>query len=489
MLSARVVDASPSFGKEKLEEFRRGYATGAVLLAAIVPLGITAAAELVTWYADAQAELSPLRVWGFGLSWLFAALAVPLLWLTKRALGGASERPPGVYWVQSGVQLLWLTLLVWSSTPLFLPVIFFILCVLLFNDSRYFYADGTLKALYLSVWLAQLVLLLGVDAVGGPGLLHALRVAPSATGILLLTEACVAALSFAIIEVVGRGHRATDEAGQHARELEAKLAAIQAQRGVLSRSCDFLIRGLSAGRFSHDVSSPISILDFEVERLEGLMRARGPLSADEEECLRRISKASEVAARLARSLARSLRESVELQQHSLVDFVQDSLREAELGLQRHAIALKHPKLSLEPLQVVVTSDHAAAVAGVIVNGVLQNPAEPLEISASLASDHFCKLSVRDHGVLPDVRLATINRVEAHMSLQGDETNLTRASEYDGYGIGLLLTKALVVRWGGWLAVTEPSRGRGVQFDFVLPAVFPDQIPPELDFPERMLQKA
>jgi hypothetical protein len=72
-----------------------------------------------------------------------------------------------------------------------------------------------------------------------------------------------------------------------------------------------------------------------------------------------------------------------------------------------------------------------------------------------------------------------------MSLLAEDLATPRVEAYDGYGIGRLLTKALVVRWGGWMAAHAPDQGAGLRFDFVLPQVAPETIPEALNVPEKI----
>ena len=478
---------SPGFSPAKFAEMVRSYAPGAVAAAFMSTIVLTGAGHVATWFASRP--LSPALRTGFAICWILALGTLPLLLVSRAAFLRAKTRViPKVYWIQSVVQLTWLALLGWYATPAYAPVLFFVLCLLLFNDVRMLYSAPALRALYSSMWVGQIAVLLLVDAFGGSGLLALMHAQPRHAAFVLLAELCVGFLNLIIIQIVGKGHQERDLAFHKNAELEATLRAMKAERGVLARSCDFLLQGLSAGRFSHDVSSPISVMLVEVERLRGKLseQSDGRLDPQVARSLERLNEAGELTQALTRSLARSLREPADFVAVRLSDLIDEAIGHAAQALQRHAIVMREPVKAFDDSAVVVSREHAAAIGNVLVNGVLQRPDLPIEIAGASATDYFCKVSIRDWGVPPDQQNQALTRVQAHMSLLAEDANVDRLGEYDGHGIGLLLTKALVVRWGGWLAARAPETGAGLRFELVLPKIAPHSIPDDLNAPERVL---
>jgi hypothetical protein len=470
----------------KFAEVVRAYAPGAVVAASLAPIALTGAGQLATWFANDG--FIPGQRTGFWICWALAFFAPVLLFGTRaRLIRPGVRRLPALYWVQCVVQNAWLSLLTWYVTPAYLPVLFFVLCLVLFTDVSTFYHATALKVLYSSMWLSQVFILLLIDLAGEQGLLGSLRSEPHRAATTLIAEVCVGFLSMIIIQVVGKGQYERDRAFHNNAQLESALRAIKTERGVLARSCDFLLQGLTAGRFSHDVASPISVVAVEVARLREILTERGGDGVDArlERCLERIEDAAEQTQILTRSLARSLREPADPVSIRLSELVAQALEHAANTIERHELRVPAPKLELEDVEVVVSRDHAAAIGNVLANGMLQSNDAPIEIASACANGHFCKLSIRDWGVTDEAQRRALTTVQAHMSLLADNPTL-RISHYDGFGIGLLLTKALIVRWGGWLAAAVPEHGAGLRFDFVLPRVVPNSIPDELNSPERVL---
>jgi signal transduction histidine kinase len=473
---------SPSF-----DEFVRGYEPTAIAVAIAGTALLTGAGQLATRFADGSFQHDANL--GFGVCWGLALATIPLLLQTRRVLL-SSPRPqvPAIYWAQSMVQLAWLALLAWYVTPFYLPVLFFVLCLLLFNDTRFFFNGGMLKIAYAGMWGLQLLLLLLLDLTTGTGLLFGLKHDFGRSSVMLIAEVCIAALSVMLIEVVGKSLLDRDAAARRNAELESSLRSMKTERGVMARSCDFLLQGLTAGRFSHDVASPISVLSVEVERLRTLLQAQGSTPLDEKlgRCLGRIEAAAEHTHALTRSLARSLREPGDPITLDLSELVHEAGNHAANILKRRGVTMIPQQTKLDASRVVVSRDHAAAVGTILVNCALKRPDAAVHVEGASTSDYFCRLLIRDFGVTAQERQEALLRVEAHMSLLSAESPTMRLAEYDGYGIGLLLTKALVVRWGGWMAASAPADGDGLVFSLVLPKVPPQQIPDELNTPEKVV---
>jgi len=467
----------------KWSEVVQAYAPEAVTAAALAPFALTAAGHFATWYAEREST----NDFGFMLCWSLALLSLPLLlWTRRRVL--QERRLPIHYWFQSLTQNTWLALLAWHVTPAFTPVLFFVLCLFLFTDARTFYDATELKIIYSAMWFTQPLLLLLLDAIGSNGLIASIHETPDRTAIVFLTEGCILALSLTIIHIVGKGYYERDLAAHTSAHLRTVMAAMKTERSVLSRSCDFLLQGLTAGRFSHDVASPLSVLQMEVVRLIALFEsgAYGVLDEKVRCSLERIQTATERTQSMTKSLARSLRDPGEPLSIQLSELIEQAIDHAIMLTKKSDTIFQPPVLELEPSQIVVSHDHMAAIAGVLANGILQRPECPVHVKGGTINDYFCHLSIRDWGVDPRDRQQAFIRVENHLSLQPNFASQEREQSYDGYGISLLLTKALIVRWGGWMAPRVPDEDSGIAFDFILPRVAPTSIPESQNTPEALL---
>ncbi len=479
---------------QKWEEYVRTFDTRMLAAAILSPVGLTAWAQAMTWIF--RGRLAEGGRWGLLLPWaLVCAMALAALAGRREIRRQRERRIPGVCWAFGTLQAVWLPCLAWYSLPEFAVIAGVALCAMAFHDARCFYDATWLRVHYLLAWLAFLVLLLGVDALGGPGLLARAHAAPQYLRMAISFVAMIAVLVQIILAVVGRQWYRS-EARVWAHNLaQIQLAEMRREREVIACSCDFIAKGVTAGQFSHDLVSPLSTVSLSADRLrEELAKLTDELGARGEQDLRArltslhdaaesIVKGSARLHEMAAALLRSLRQPSALGPTDVRALVGDAIREMNASSARHGTHAAPPIVELEPTQVFVGAEHAAALGSILCNGALQNPQTPLRVHGREAGPWFYLLSIRDTGVAIEQRAAALERVRAALVLT--ESGTPRASTHAGFGVGLTLAKLLLVRHNGWLAVEEPAHGPGLVFQVALPRVAPDSIPASENTPERI----
>ena len=205
---------------------------------------------------------------------LVLAVAATALVAQQQMRRQRARRIPLGCWAFGTLQMLWLIGLGWYVLPEFSVVLAVALWAVAFHDARYFYDAIWLRLHYLLVWPAFFLILLAIDLFGGPGLLARMHAQPGFVRFAIGFVVMVAALIQIILGVVGRQwYRLDAKVWAHAMA-QTQLAAMQREREVIVRSCDFIAQGLTAGQFSHDVASPLSTVSLSVgqiaESLDGL---------------------------------------------------------------------------------------------------------------------------------------------------------------------------------------------------------------------------
>ena len=147
----------------------------------------------------------------------------------------------------------------------------------------------------------------------------------------------------------------------------------------------------------------------------------------------------------------------------------------QAAVRGHQVAAPAVHVELAPGPVWVAPGHASTLANVLTNGALHAPGHPLEVRGERAGDWYYRLSVRDRGVEGPAREETRRRVEALLAMKGDAGERPPSSPR-GYGVGLVLGRLYLVRYGGWLSVRAADEGAGLVFDLLLPAADPGAIP-------------
>jgi signal transduction histidine kinase len=484
LMSEEMSTAFPkslSKNPDKFADFVRAYALPSFVGTIVVQVLITGLCQLGSWLLTGLAACDGLV--GILVPWALALACILLMCGTKWTIEHQPDtKVPFVYWVQSTVQLWWMGSIIWyATTPLALAM-FFVLSAGAVSDARYFYDSAEARLGHLVPWLLFPLLLLAIDAFGGAGLLARYAVDPMyvkyATciliGVLLLVQF--------VIGTIGRQCYETDASLFARSKLESQLAEAKREREVLRRSCDLMVHGVSAGSFSHDVASPLSLVTMAAEDLaqtladlpEGtaladVQRALAPIL---QQLLRATDRVTEMTAALARSLRRA-----EAPAAMRVDrLVADALDAMKFSLGRHGLHdTPAPSVELEQSDVFIVPGHSGALANVLVNGSLQAPGEPLVIRGRGQGEWYYAVTVRDFGVGSAERPQALADIQASLSLEPDAPS---HDVHNGkrYGIALMLAKLLVVRYGGWLEVSSPEQGPGLVFTIVLPRQHPESIP-------------
>jgi signal transduction histidine kinase len=466
----------------KFDEFKRAYDLPALLSTIVVLMAITGLCHLGSWiFVD-----KPSRDGTFGLlfPWLLLALSALLMFATRRALAVASPgKIPQALWLQSTVQIWWMGALVWyASTPLAL-IMLFVVSAAAINDARYLYDTPAARLSHLVPWLAFPPVLLGIDLAGGPGLLARYAVDPYYVKYALGGMAGMVLLLQFVISVVGRQCYETDAALWERGKLEAQLAEERREREVLRRSCDLMVQGVSAGSFSHDVASPLSLVSMAADEISELLTSRAePRDAAElrtnlEPALEQLRRATNRVTEMTSALARSLRKTEEPSKTSVHALLSEALEAAKLSLRRYGLEhVPEAMLDVADGDVFVVAGHAGALANIIVNGALQQPREALVVTGRVSNDYYYSLQVRDFGVAPSEREQALEAVRASLAIATEQSLPARDAQSNRYGVALMLAKLLVVRHGGWLEVTSPDGGAGLVFGLTLPRLDPSIVP-------------
>jgi hypothetical protein len=480
----------------KWEEFVASFSARQVAAAIVISALFTAIGEGISWLL--QGHPSADGTSGVVVPWMFVgAIAVTIVLSRRHVLTSRGRRIPAVLWLHAVLQIFWIAALAFYTEPVFSVVLAVGLCSLAFHDARYFYNARFLHLYYLLVWPAFLVVLVAVDVVGGRGLLarvaaqpHYLRAAVPITLTVMLNLQL-------IVAVVGRQWRELDGKLWAFSQAQAQLAEMRREREVIARSCDFLVQGITAGRFSHDVASPISTVALSAAELSsGLGTLRENLAAhlsarpDLAELLdqlqgavARISRGQMRLHDMTMNMARSLRGEVDTRGRSIEDVVRASLGELQTALARHEARYIEPNVQLASAEVYVTDEHAAAIGSIMCNGFLQSPLTPLQVTGHPADSWFYVLAIRDFGVAVPERAEALGRVRRSLTLADAEPRAVESRTYEGLGMGLVLAKLLFVRNNGWLGVMLPESDRGLVFLIVLPRHPTSEIPVAENTPE------
>ena len=365
-------------------------------------------------------------------------------------------------WVACTILLgLWLNALAWTTATELVAVTAVLLVGLqsafIVMDSQTFHDDEgalALNLLPLVVFDAGLFL---YDAVGGEGLVHAARTTPETAITWVLLQGLTAGLAATLLTVVGRLARERDRNLQMEQESARQLAVIDAEREVLRRTCDFMLGGLEAGRFSHDVAGPLMVLEAGLDELG--RRLPEDERATLEPIVTDLAAATHDLADMTTFMVRGLRG-----QHRPAAVPVETLIDrtaAFLGplLRGHELAPPRVDRVLEPAEVRAEPLHPTALANILANGALQAPDAPLTIRGRVAGDHY-ELVLRDYGSDGSERLVALRRVRKALSLAAPDGD--RDARYRGQGMGLLLAKVVVTRQGGELEARVPEQGPGLE---------------------------
>jgi len=495
------------------EKLLRLYAPRGVAIGMSIPVVVTAVYTVVNALRGAAPRGSVAVSWG-----LVAALG-PLMIGCGAALRARRRRAfMGLWWAQSLVQFVWLQHLCWTTTPLFTAVGATLFCLWAFNDAFVGYDGYVIKAQYLLAFPAFDVFLLGLDAAGQRGILHAFTHERDLFDALLAVQAALTLVTQMILYYAGTEALAHDRRVVEMASLERDLAVMRTERRVLQRSSAYLLQGIAATRFCHDIRSPLQGIVGNLALLRDLL-ARPPHEGDDaldalaaipsdlrvpfldalDRWLRDASDASDAVARgsgrlaeMTRAVASSIRDLEAQRLQPIGDLLADALRETSATLEGHGVAAVAPAVDIEEAAVAVTEGHAGTLGNLLANSALQRPGGAVEVRGRAAGEWFYHLALRDHGVAADAREEALAKIRRSLSLEvardpsGHGPDADRA--YQGYGVALMIAKVFLTRYGGAIAVAAPAAGDGVVFHLLLPRTPYDQVP-TLDAPEDVLARA
>lgn len=491
------------------EKLLRLYARDGVLLGLLVPAVLTGVLSFVVGLSGRG------QGGALALSW---ALVVALAPLTVVAGGylRAKRRAPfyAAFLAQSLVQFVWLQHLCWTR-PAFVVVGAALLCVWAFNDAATAYDSPLVRTQYALAFVAFDATLLIVDALGGRGILYAWRHDRGTFDALVTTQLSLFFATQAIVHFAGAQAYAHDRRVLELASLDRELTVTKTERSVLRQSSVYLLQGLAATQFCHDVRGPIMVLtmnvpylrdkvlssplegDSAVAALDALPHAlREPLLAETRAWLAELSEVLEecdVGANRVKTMceqvALAIRNPEVLEERPVGDLLGDAVSEMRALLASQRVQGRDPKTTLEPCALPVSHGHAATLGNLLANAALQRPDETVEVTGRVANEWFYHLTLRDHGVSADDRPTALAKIQRSLSLSPaarSEGARPEARLYSGYGIALMVARVFFVHAGACLAVSSPPEGRGVEFHVLLPRVPFDQIPEGENVAERVL---
>jgi signal transduction histidine kinase len=357
------------------------------------------------------------------------------------------------------------------------------LCASTFNDARYCYNAPFLHLYYLLVWPGFFAFLLIIDWCGGEGLLARATSDPRYLQTAVPIVIAVMFILQIVVSIIGAQWRELDaKLSAHGR-LQAQLAEMRREREVIGRSCDFLVQGLAAGRFSHDVASPVSTVALSArELLDGLhdlealaQSGKGgeprslALFAELRAAAERIQRGQARIAEMATTMASSLRGDSSASGTTSEALIEAASREHRAALERHRARYLEPVVEVAPSTLYLSAEHAAAIGSLLCNGSLQNPNARVRISGRVVNDWFYVIGIRDFGVDGDDRIQALQKVRRRLAFTDtQDVEAAESRSYEGLGLGLVLAKILFLRHNGCLSVASPQQGPGLLFVVVLP---------------------
>lgn len=441
-------DAVGVWSEDPLERFRAGYAPGLLKAGALAtPVVTMAGLGLNRWLLGAWWRGDEASLWALGI---LAVLAVLMPFETARRLGRSSNIPR-FYTVQSSVQILWLALLIWGSHAAVGLVGVMLLLSAVVNDTRYFYDRTMLLAQYALALPLLGLLLLVVDLLGGEGLLATHRTDAARLERFVAAGAGVSAVCLFVIKVVGGQWRSLDAQGRSTAALIRELHIHRAEQDAVQQASTLMEFGLSAGRFSHDVSSPLSTLSLSLAQL----KAVGAEVPDVASLVRRMEDAVEALKAHREVLVSALRRRPELTVRPAKEVVEEAVRFARrTGAQLAGHEDFAVTANIEEADLKVAEQHIGAIADLISNAVRQSP-ERVELHGARVEAGLYRIAVRDFGLEAAEQADAVATVTA--ALRADAP--PRAAGSQGLGIGVPIARLTALRFGGRLDVAAaPERG-------------------------------
>lgn len=393
------------------------------------------------------------------------SLLLPYLALHRWSILRRSARAHIVSMVTGSIALgFWLQVVSWSTVP-DLPALTAVLLVGL--NTAFQFTDAQVTYDLRWVWPLQLIppvvfdlALLLFDAFGGEGLLSVWEAEPGAGPTWLILQSLGFFLSVAILTVVGRFARERDERLVEFAQARSQLDVLKAEQAVVQRTCDLMLGGLQAGRFSHDVAGPLSVMGVTLKELDRACPAEaraslGPIIVD-------LRVATERLREMTAFMSRGLKGEHPAAPRDIHELLEESKKHLRHLLKGHGRDVPELWVDVQPAEVMAEPLHATAIANILANGALQGGDAPLVVLGERGEDGAYELVLRDHGVAPAQRAEAMERVKRATSLSFRPTQDSRDESYEGQGLGLFLACIVLSRQGGSIEVREPQEGPGLE---------------------------
>jgi len=483
----------------KYEELVRTYTPGPIFAALILPVVLNVVPDLLvaslpgTTHASFAPHLTSPDGPTSPAVWLLTLLQLPAILVAGYYLRRRQQRAFHVsYFVQGILQFLWLQLLAWRAIPYFpligVAVLFGGMIAWAFNETFFHYDALQPRLEFFLAFVVFDALLLALDAAGGQGLLWAWRNESSFVVNMLGVQGVLILVTQVLLHFVGRAQRLHDARVAEIAVLERDLALAQKERHVVQRLCDVLDHGVSAARFSKDISSPVVSMDEAALGLRELMdevpppdvitwRKRVELQLSE------LKSASQRVMEMTRLVARSVRGAEPLAEKPVDALVRASVDATRAILGSPASLTPPPLVDCHTSSVWVTPNHTADLATVLVSHAAHGGATRLEIRGAVLGEHYYHLTIRDRVVEGAARDAVLARLRPALALEEPP----RQDEADRLGFGLELSKISVVRHHGWLEVAAAHDGPGLVVHVLLPRRPPADIPAWAKNPAELLR--
>jgi len=242
---------------------------------------------------------------------------------------------------------------------------------------------------------------------------------------------------------------------ERGRVFQEQVARAQAEQALHERD-EFLALA------SHELKTPAATLSATAQLLKRQLERQGSLERDQlERALDRLEDQSQRLARLVEHLLdvsriNAAQLTIQPQPTDLAALVQSVASSAQLTTQEHTIVVSSP----EHLEAEVDPDRIAQVlTNLIDNAIKYSPdGGRIEVELSADDDQAC-VSVRDFGIgIPVSRRERL--FERFYRANTDDT-------VSGMGLGLFITRHVVVLHGGDIGVEGPPDG-GSRFIVRLP---------------------
>ncbi len=468
--------------------------------ATLTVLGTMAALALLGHGVSLVGQGAPPTATPGALAWLWILHALHAI--ARVQTGRAAEARDATsldrwHVAQTITFVVWAQQLCWVSSPTVAPFALALLSAHAIFDARVCYDSPAIHAVYAASFAVFDLTLFALDLAGGHGAFAIFAEAPvvawHATWLQVGAQVCL----HAVVAFLGRQIRESDAKTRSLAAAQRELAAWSAERQTLSHACNYIVAGLGAMRFSHDVRSPLLVIQLSGELLRDLLLTPrndegGPVIRDAavvtevEQILEELAAASGEMLSMTAAMARSLRQRERLEPIAIDRAVRAATEHATAGLRAERASLD-VEVSLEPATPHLAEGHASTLGNLLVNAVLNSGSPRVVVQGRPVGRWFYVLSFRDFGVGPERRDDALAAIESALSLADRSAGemVRRRGPYEGYGIALMMAKVFLVRHNGWIAARAPAEGPGVVLDVVLPAVDPASIPDDENHPARV----